>query len=305
MYDYGPPRVKLTQHLGGTPSVIGEMDINAPEDQPAIYEVRAHFKTEKAGLGFSYAYDIPAVLENFWMQGKDGFARPELLIDWIELEGRSMPVGRRPATSGSSLTRPTKTRMKWPMPREVLTRFMTRAYRRPVPAGRSGRKLALFEKLRAGKPWFVEAIKVPLAAVLASPHFLYLVEPEPGPAAPRTLTTYELASRLSYFLWSSMPDAELMRLAQSGELTQPDILRGQVNRLLADARSECLREELCRPVARPAQGRRQSSVPDALSGIRPSPRTLHRARNRGLLRRNPAPRPRRPEPDQKRLRHHQ
>jgi mono/diheme cytochrome c family protein len=240
MYHYGPPRVKLTQHLGGTPIVIGEMDISAPEDQPVIYEVRAHFNTEKAGLGFSYAYDIPSVLENFWMQGQDGFARPELLIDWIELEGPLHASWPPPSHQQVLFDSPHRDKDEVAYATEVLTRFMTRAYRRPVQAGEVESKLALFQKLRPGKPGFVDAIKVPLAAVLASPHFLYLVESETGPAAPRALTPYELASRLSYFLWSSLPDAELMRLAQSGEVTQPAILRGQVNRLLADDRSSAL-----------------------------------------------------------------
>ena len=240
MYDYGPPRVKLTQHLGGTPLVIGEMDIDAPEDQPVIYEVRAHFNTEKAGLGFSYAYDIPAVLENFWMQGQDGFARPELLMDWIELEGPLYASWPPPSHQQVLFDSPQRDQDEVAYATEVLTRFMTRAYRRPVQAGEVERKLALFQKLRPGKAGFVEAIKVPLASVLASPHFLYLVEPETGAAAPRALTPYELAARLSYFLWSSLPDAELTRLAQSGELTQRAILCGQVNRLLADDRSRAL-----------------------------------------------------------------
>ena len=84
MYDYGSPRLKITQHLGGTPKVIAEMDVDATEDKPGVYEVRAYFSTESAGIGLSYDYDIPKVLENFWMQGRDNFARPSLLVDWLD-----------------------------------------------------------------------------------------------------------------------------------------------------------------------------------------------------------------------------
>jgi hypothetical protein len=238
MYDYGPPRVKLTQHLGGTPRVIAEMDVDAPEATPKTYEVRAFFTKQDAGLGFAYAYDIPKVLENFWLQGKDSFARPMLLIDWIELEGPLYPSWPPPSHQRLLFASANKDKDEKTYAREVIARFMSRAYRRPVRPDEVDAKLALFEKLRTEKPSFIEAIKVPLAAVLASPNFLYLVEPEAPQAQPRKLTTYELASRLSYFLWSSMPDDDLLRASVSGALAKPDVMRAQVNRLLADPKSE-------------------------------------------------------------------
>ncbi len=238
MYDYGPPRVTITQHLGGTPRELAELDIDAPESAPKTYEVRAFFTTAKAGLEFDYAYDIPKVLENFWMQGKDEFARPELMIDWIELEGPMHPVWPPASHTRLLFDSPSKDKDEKAYAREVVARFMARAYRRAVQPAEVDAKMALFHKVRAEKPSFVEAIKVPLAAVLASPHFLYLVEPEPPQAVPRKLNGHELASRLSYFLWSSMPDETLSKLAASGELAKPAVLRAQMDRMLADARSE-------------------------------------------------------------------
>lgn len=238
MYDYGPPRVKLTQHLGGTPRVIAEMDVDAPEATPKTYEVRAYFTKQDAGIGFAYAYDIPKVLENFWLQGRDNFARPVLLMDWVELEGPLYASWPPPSHQRVLFASPGKDQDEKAYAREVIHRFMVRAYRRPVTPAEVDAKVALFEKLRAEKPSFVEAIKVPLAAVLASPHFLYLVEPEAPQPQARKLTGYELASRLSYFLWSSMPDDDLLRLGASGELARPAVLRTQVNRLLADPRSD-------------------------------------------------------------------
>ena len=234
MYEYGPPRVKITQHLGGTPREIAELDVDAPESAPKTYEVRAFFTTASAGIGLDYAYDIPKMLENSWMQGRDEFARPELMIDWIELEGPMHPVW--PPASHSRLLFDSPNKDEKAYARELVSRFMARAYRRAVQPAEVDAKVALFDKVRAEKPSFVEAIKVPLAAVLASPHFLYLVEPE----APqlRKLNANELASRLSYLLWSSMPDDTLFKLAASGELAKPAVLRAQVDRMLADARSE-------------------------------------------------------------------
>ena len=240
LYDYGPPRVKITRHLGGSPQPIAEMDIPAPESAPEIYEVRAAFTRQNAGLDFDYAYVIPPVLENFSLQHQKEFARPEMLMDWIELEGPVHPVWP-PASHRLLLGNETgNLTNETARAREIIARFMARAYRRPVQPQEVDAKIALFERLRAEKPSFIEAIKTPLAAILASPHFLFLVEPDAPNAKPRPLNGYELASRLSYFLWSSMPDDDLAKLAASGALAQPAVLRAQVDRMLADAKSETL-----------------------------------------------------------------
>jgi hypothetical protein len=238
LYDYGPPRVKITQHLGGAPKPVAEMDVPALESAPGIHEVRAHFTRQNAGLEFEYAYDIPSVLENFTVQHHGEFARPELMIDWIELEGPihpTWPPASHRMVMGNEEDIATGETQR---ARAIIARFMARAYRRPVQPGEVEAKVALFERLRAEKPSFTEAIKTPLAAILVSPHFLFLIEPEAPTATPRPLTGHELATRLSYFLWSSMPDDELTRLATVGGLAQPAVLRAQVDRMLTDARSE-------------------------------------------------------------------
>ena len=71
MYDYGSPRLRVVQNLGGQPKVIQEMDVDAKIDSPKIYEFRANFTTLKCGITLEYAYDIAKVLENFWMQSGD------------------------------------------------------------------------------------------------------------------------------------------------------------------------------------------------------------------------------------------
>ncbi len=238
MYDYGPPRVKVAINLGGTPQVISEFDVEGSPSDPAIYEARARFTTEKAGVKLSNVYSVPRVLENFWMQDRDAFARPELLVDWIELAGPMYSQWPPESHSRLLFDSPNKNKDEDAYAREVIRRFMMRAYRRPLDDGEVDAKFALYRKYREQKPTFVEAIKVPLAAVLASPHFLYLAEPEAASESPRPLTQYELASRLSYFLWSSMPDSELFRLATRGELAKPDVLETQVARMLADPKSD-------------------------------------------------------------------
>lgn len=239
MYDYGPPRLKLVQHLGGQPKVVAEWDVDAPAEQPRVFEFAVRCTTEKMGLTLEYAYDIPKVLENFWMQTGDDFARPEVHLDWVEIEGPLQPEWPPASTRilvGDGIPEPAHETVA---ARGVLHAFMRKAYRRPVSAAEVDEKLALFTALRPGKETFIEALKVPLVAVLAAPDFLYLVEPAGtgNGEKPRKLNSHELAARLSYFLWSTMPDGELFQLAESGRLNDVGTLRAQVERMLRDARA--------------------------------------------------------------------
>ncbi len=218
MYEYGPGRLQVVKKLGGQPETVAEFDVDGRDE----FEIRTEFTTESAGFTLDYAYTVPGVLENFWCQGRDEFALPEVLVDWIELEG---PMHDRwPPASHVRLLE------KGEDVRALLAEFMPRAWRRPVSDAELDAKVALFKKVRPDKASFIEAIKVPLVAVLTSPNFLYL--PEGG----ERLDDFELASRLSYFLWSSMPDAGLFQLAESGDLRLA--LGGEVDRMLADGRSE-------------------------------------------------------------------
>tara|TARA_R110002072_G_scaffold303141_1_gene495725 strand:- start:41490 stop:44549 length:3060 start_codon:yes stop_codon:yes gene_type:complete len=177
MYDYGPPRLKLIVNLAGQPIVVGEVDVDAPVNAPRLYEMRTRMTTWKAGITVDYAYSVPKELENFWMQGHDNFKRPELWVDWFELEG---PVYDEwpPASHRQILVdSPLAGRDERGYARAVLQRFMKRAYRRPVSDAEVDSKLALFDLVRSDAPSFEEAIKTPLSAVLVSPHFLYLAEP--------------------------------------------------------------------------------------------------------------------------------
>jgi hypothetical protein len=125
---------------------------------------------------------------------------------------------------------------------EILSTLARRAFRRPiVDADLAGvRRLYAQEKARAG---FEAGIRGGLTAILASPHFLYRVEPAPEGVAPGesyALSDLELASRLSFFLWSSVPDDELVAVAAEGRLSAPEELEAQTRRMLADPRAESL-----------------------------------------------------------------
>ncbi|MDA1049032.1 MAG: DUF1592 domain-containing protein [Planctomycetota bacterium] len=122
--------------------------------------------------------------------------------------------------------------------REVLSRFMSRAWRRRVTPSEVDQKLALFTKIRPECGDFQEAMIEVLATVLSSPKFLYLVQADSEQPQAGSLSQNELATRLSMFLWCSTPDKELLDLAANARLSGRDVLIGQVKRMLADARSQ-------------------------------------------------------------------
>jgi hypothetical protein len=117
--------------------------------------------------------------------------------------------------------------------------FATRAFRRPARDEDVSRLVNIYRECRAQGDNFEQACKVMLEAVLVSPQFLYRIEADPAehPEKPHDLSDYELATRLSYFLWSSMPDDELFELAGRQKLHEPAILDQQLKRMLADSKS--------------------------------------------------------------------
>ncbi|MBI1356809.1 MAG: DUF1592 domain-containing protein [Acidobacteria bacterium] len=125
--------------------------------------------------------------------------------------------------------------------RQVLKRFMTRAWRRPPEDWAVESYVSFFRAQQEAFPVFEERIRETLAMVLISPEFLYLMEPDSQ--AKRPLDAWETASRLSYLLWSTMPDERLFALAESGELLEPDTLGAEVERMLGDERAWAFTDE--------------------------------------------------------------
>jgi len=126
----------------------------------------------------------------------------------------------------------------------ILSAFVRRAYRRPVVAADLVKPLKFYREAREAGG-FEAGIGSALSAVLVSPQFLFRIEHDPAGVAPGTayrISDVELASRLSFFLWSSIPDEELLAVAERGELHRPKVLERQVRRMLADPRSVSLVE---------------------------------------------------------------
>lgn len=127
--------------------------------------------------------------------------------------------------------------------KRILSALMRRAYRRPVTKEDLQGPLELYRHIRAEGGDFDGGIEMALSALLVSPQFLFRIEQHPagiGPNTPYRVSDLELASRLSFFLWSSIPDDELLDAAVAGTLHQSAVLERQVRRMLADRRSNAL-----------------------------------------------------------------
>lgn len=128
---------------------------------------------------------------------------------------------------------------------EILTNIARGAFRRPVGSEDIVDAMAFYQDERRAGGNFESGIRVALSRVLVSPQFLFRVEAE-SPDVPagstHPISDYELASRLSFFLWSSIPDEELLSLAEAGNLKEPEVLEAQVRRMIADDRSGALVE---------------------------------------------------------------
>jgi hypothetical protein len=126
---------------------------------------------------------------------------------------------------------------------KIVANLAEHAYRRPVTKAETAALLKFVDMARREGQSTEQGIQLAIEAMLVSPHFLFRIEHDPDPldaARTHAVSDFELASRLSYFLWSSMPDDELLNLARAGQLRAPGTLDAQIKRLLADPRSSAL-----------------------------------------------------------------
>jgi hypothetical protein len=127
--------------------------------------------------------------------------------------------------------------------RKIVGDIARRGFRRPPTEKELNRLLAFVDEAQKEGDSFEQGIRIALQAVLVSPQFLFRIERDPSNfAAEHPISNFELATRLSYFLWSSMPDDELLAVAESGRLRQPSVLKAQVARMMRDPKAKALAE---------------------------------------------------------------
>ena len=128
---------------------------------------------------------------------------------------------------------------------KILTNLARRAFRRPVTPADIEAPMSFYKQSRQSGGNFDDGIRSGVARVLSSPYFLYRIEKDPADAragVAHPVSDVELASRLSFFLWSSIPDEKLLDLAAAGRLREPGVFAAQAQRMLADDRADALVE---------------------------------------------------------------
>ena len=163
---------------------------------------------------------------------------PKLYLDWIEVTGPLQGEFPPPSVKQIFFDGWEKEQLTPTYARNIIARLLPRAYRRPVDDGEIDELMRLVDdELTRGND-YQTAIKTGIVAMLCSPKFLFLYEPALQPTTPRELNQFELASRLSYLLWSSKPDDDLFRLASKRRLMDRGVLESEVDRMLDDRRIE-------------------------------------------------------------------
>ena len=218
-----------------------KIEIDAMPDKPKDYTVRVRLEPGD--------HEVKIEFTNHFVEAeaKDGRKRERrLFVSRVELEGPlSAPPKNNAVGGGLVIVEPGSGKTVRDAARETLAPLVRRAFRRAVGDEDLEKYLKLVEIARGRDDSYERAIEVALTALLVSPEFLFRYEGDRDPNNPATkheITDFELATRLSYFIWSSMPDDELLEVAERGELRQPNVLAAQTRRLLADKKSLALAE---------------------------------------------------------------
>jgi len=232
----GDETAKLTLRLDRDD--LATISVSHTADAPGEYELEIDAK-EPGRLAVAFVND-------FVGQGDDGVERDRnLYVEWVEFRGPlDNDTSRLPDSHRRIVFRqPGENDDRRAVAREILERFARRAFRRPVSDSEVEGLLGIYDLGGDHPAPFERGLQMAMSAVLASPSFLFRIEHDPDSAEPGAvypINEYELATRLSYFLWSSMPDDELFALAEQGTLRAN--LDAQVTRMLADPKAQALVE---------------------------------------------------------------
>lgn len=212
-------------------------DVDAVEGKSKFYEEKTRITAGR--------HDVEIAFTNHFEDKDDPKKVRNLYIELLEIEG---PFNPTPKTLPEShkrimIAKPTGDGDKENAARKIIEHFAGRAYRRPVQSNEVERLLKFFKAANAQGEPFERAIQLALRPALVSPNFLFRIEKDVDPINPRAthpVSEYELATRLSYFLWSSMPDDELLALAAQNGLRKPGAIEAQIKRMLADPKARAL-----------------------------------------------------------------
>jgi mono/diheme cytochrome c family protein len=221
----GPELPRLSVKVGGRELAV--VEVSAQEGQAADYDVPVKLEPGTQALTLAF-------LNNFNTAGDRN-----VYVEHVELLGPTDTELVYPAGHARIIPRSPKPGEETRLAREQLGQFASRAWRRPATDDEVNRLAKFVTMGMAAGGSFEQGMQLALQAVLVSPQFLFRweLDPRDQAGAARQLTDYELASRLSYFVWSSLPDDELTALAAANQLRQPEVLAAQLKRMLADPKA--------------------------------------------------------------------
>ena len=213
-------------------NVVHTFDVDALRGSPKVYTYTAPVDagTFRVALRFINDFNDPG-----------GSGDRNLYVGWTEIEGPLNVTVSSPERERIMVCAPSGADDSACLG-QIISEFGQRAWRRPLETSEVDRLLQFVGVALAQDDGWEEGLKLALKAMLLSPKFIYRVEREQKDKAqtPYELTAHELATRLSYFLWSSMPDRELMDRAADGSLLDDDVLAAQVDRMLADDKAQAI-----------------------------------------------------------------
>lgn len=228
-----PPRLKLTQDLRTVPIKVkaGPQRVSAAFIQKADGPVEDVVMPPEQSLVDVSNANVPGIT-----------ALPHLRDLGIDGPYGATGIAETPARSRILTCQPKTARDEMPCAKTIITKLASQAFRRPVNDSDIQSIVRLYSLGRENGD-FEDGIRTAVQAILANPEFIFRFERTPNGVAPGTnyrISDLELASRLSFFLWSSNPDDELLKLATASRLSNPTVLEQQVRRMLADPRAESL-----------------------------------------------------------------
>ena len=229
----GPEPPRLALRVNGKEVEVFQV---TNTEKKAVYEARVTLEAgpQKLSLAFLNNYNDQTNADPKLRGDRNVF------VGQVEIIGPPQPVGALPESHRRLITRMPPPGGEHACAVELLGPFAQRAYRRPVTAAEVARLAGFVDLALKNGGTFLEGMQVAVQAALVSPHFLFRWELDPDALQPggiRDLTDWEVASRLSYFLWSSMPDRELFALAEKAELRKHGNLEKQVTRMVQDGRA--------------------------------------------------------------------
>jgi hypothetical protein len=244
-------RVRLAQFGGINDDTKSHLEGTRTADEvDARFAFRLPVKAGPHTIGVAFLRPTVAQTAEVWQQyqrtaidSNETKGAPHL--DKVNVTGpfQASGPGDTPSRRAIFICRPASGADALPCARKILSELARKAYRRPVNESDMEDLLSFYQRGRNNKGTFDQGIEMAVRRLISGPEFVFRMETDPANVAANTpyrISDLELASRLSFFLWSTIPDAQLVNLAVQGKLKDPAVLEQQVQRMLADPRSEAL-----------------------------------------------------------------